>query len=171
MVYQKPSIWNVYQPETYKLKRRVKGVTTICLVAKNQRYFIKGFTFTKLQKAYEKLWASEYSRIYGDTFTVAQESVEGIGNNVSLEFEDMDFLDKGFEQITICGRSKLPVNSIHIRFFYEDREPVNQLVEFPHSEEYTERTFPWRAVKENAALDLFSCRGAILTLNGSNSHK
>ncbi len=147
VVYQKPSIWNVYQPETYKLKRRVKGVTTICLVAKNQRYFIKGFTFTKLQKAYEKLWASEYSRIYGDTFTVAQESVEGIGNNVSLEFEDMDFLDKGFEQITICGRSKLPVNSIHIRFFYEDREPVNQLVEFPHSEEYTERTFPLESCK------------------------
>lgn len=142
VVYQKPSIWNVYQPETYKLKRRVKGITTICLVAKNQRYFIKGFTFTKLQKAYEKLLASEYSRIYGDTFTVAQDAVEGIGNNVSLEFEDMDFGDRGFEQITICGRSSLPVNSIHIRFFYEDREPVNQLVEFPHSEEYAEMTFP-----------------------------
>ena len=147
VVYQKPSIWNVYQPETYKLKRRVKGVTTICLAAKNQRYFIKGFTFTKLQKAYEKLWAAEYSRIYGDTFTVAQESVEGIGNNVSLEFEDMDFSDKGFAQITICGRSTLPVNSIHIRFFYEDREPVNQLVEFPRSEEDTERTFPLESCK------------------------
>lgn len=148
VVYQKPSIWNVYQPETYKLKRRVRGIATICLVAKDQRYFIKGFTFTKLQKAYEKLPAAEYSRIYGDTFTVAQDAVEGIGNNVALEFEDMDFGDKGFGQITICGRSVLPVNSIHIRFFYEDREPVNQLVEFPYSEAYTELTFP-----------LESCRG------------
>lgn len=142
VVYQKPSIWNVYQPETYKLKRRVRGVTTICLVTKNQRYFIKGFVFIKLQKAYEKLQAAEYSKIYGDTFTVTQDAVLGIGNNVSLEFENMDFGERGFGQITICGRSTLPVNSIHIRFFYEDKEPVNQLVEFPRSEEYTEVTFP-----------------------------
>lgn len=147
LVYQKPSIWNVYQPETYKLKRRIKGITTLCLAAKDQRYFIKGFTFTKLQKAYEKLQATEYNKIYGDTFTVKPDAVEGIGNNVSLEFENMDFGEKGFEKITICGRSTLPTNSIHIRFFYEDGESVNQLVEFPRSEEYTEITFPLESCK------------------------
>lgn len=159
VVYQKPSIWNVYQPETYKLKRRVKGVTTICLVAKNQRYFIKGFTFTKLQKAYEKLQAAEYNKIYGDTFTVTPDAVEGIGNNVSLEFENMDFGEKGCRQITICGRSTLPVNSIHIRFFYEDGESVNQLVEFAQSKEYKEVTFPLESCKG-------SCRVGFIFLPG-----
>lgn len=54
LVYQKPSTWDVYKPETYKLNRRLKGITTLSLVANNQRYFIKGFVFTKLQKAFEK---------------------------------------------------------------------------------------------------------------------
>ncbi|MDE6129872.1 MAG: glycoside hydrolase family 2, partial [Lachnospiraceae bacterium] len=159
VVYQKPSIWNVYQPETYKLKRRLRGVTTVCLVTKNQRYFIKGFTFTKLQKAYEKLQAAEYNKIYGDTFQVTPDAVEGIGNNVSLEFENMDFGETGLKQITICGRSTLPTNSIHIRFFYEDKESVNQLVEFPYSEEYTEMTFPLESCKG-------SCRVGFIFLPG-----
>ena len=159
VVYQKPSIWNVYQPETYKLKRRLRGVTTVCLVTKNQRYFIKGFTFTKLQKAYEKLQAAEYNKIYGDTFRVTPDAVEGIGNNVSLEFENMDFGETGLKQITICGRSTLPTNSIHIRFFYEDKESVNQLVEFPYSEEYTEMTFPLESCKG-------SCRVGFIFLPG-----
>lgn len=147
VVYQMPSTWDVYKPATYKLKRRIKGITTLCLVTRDQRYFIKGFSFKKLEKAYEKLYAAEYTNLYGDTFTVREHAVEGIGNNVSLEYEYMDFGDKGFSQITICGRTKLPANSIHIRFYGEDGESVNQLVEFPHSEEYTEATFPLTAVK------------------------
>ncbi|MGN1148503.1 MAG: glycoside hydrolase family 2 TIM barrel-domain containing protein [Lachnospiraceae bacterium] len=146
VVYQKPSIWDVYQPETYKLKRRIKGIATLCFVIKDQRYFIKGFSFTKPEKAYEKLYATEYNNLYGDTFTVKEDAVEGIGNNVSLEYENMDFGEKGFTQITICGRTKLPANSIHIRFFAESGEAVNQLVEFPHSEEYTEVTFPLQSI-------------------------
>lgn len=146
VVYQMPSTWDVYKPATYRLKRRIKGVTTLCLVTKDQRYFIKGFSFTKPEKAYETLYATESSQLYGDTFTIKEKAVEGIGNNVSLEFEDMDFGEKGFEKITICGRTKLPSNTIHIRFFGEDKEAVNQLVEFPHTEEYTELTFPLSSV-------------------------
>lgn len=149
VVYQKPSTWDVYKPETYKLKRRIKGITTLCLVTRDQRYFIKGFSFKKLEKACEKLYAAEYNKLYGDTFTVTADAVEGIGNNVSLEFENMDFGEKGFGQITICGRTKLPENTIHIRFFNEDGESVNQLVEFPHSEEYKEVTFPLQSVAGN----------------------
>lgn len=147
VVYQMPSTWDVYKPATYKLKRRIKGITTLCLVTRHQRYFIKGFSFKKLEKAYEKLYATESTNLYGDTFTVKEDAVEGIGNNVSLEYENMDFGSKGFSEITICGRTKLPANSIHIRFYGEDGESVNQLVEFPHSEEYTEVTFPLTAVK------------------------
>ncbi len=147
VVYQKPSIWDVYQPETYKLKRRIKGVTTLCFVIKDQRYFIKGFSFKKPEKAFEKLYATEYNNLYGDTFTLTKDGVEGIGNNVSLEYENMDFGEKGFTQITICGRTKLPENTIHIRFFNEEGESVNQLAEFSYSEDYTEVNFPLNSVK------------------------
>lgn len=142
VIYEKPSIWDVYQPETYKLKRRIKGITTLCFVIKDERYFIKGFSFTKLQKAYAQLQAAEYSKIYGDTFTEKEDAVEGIGNNVFLEYEDMEFGEQGFSQVTICGRTKLVKNDIHIRFTGENGESVNQLVGFPHSEEYQEVTFP-----------------------------
>ncbi len=141
VVYQKPCIWDVYQEVTYKLARRVKGVKTICLVTKDQKFFIKGLIFKKYNKAFEQLQALECNRIYGDNFTQLEDAVEGIGNNVSLEYENMEFGEKGISKITICGRTPLEVNTIHIRFFGEDGQGVNQLAEFAHSEEYVERTF------------------------------
>lgn len=41
-VYQKPSIWNVYQDETYRLPVRITGKQTLCLVAHDKMH-IKGF--------------------------------------------------------------------------------------------------------------------------------
>ena len=146
LVYQKPSTWDVYKPETYKLNRRLKGITTLTLVANNQRYFIKGFVFTKLQKAFEKIGALEYNNLYGDTYKETADAVEGIGNNVSMEYENMDFGEEGVKAVTVCGRTPLSSNTIHIRFFKEDGSSVNQIVEFPHSEEYTEVTFPLEKV-------------------------
>ena len=152
VVYQKPSTWDVYKPETYKLKRRIRGIQTLCLKACNQRYFIKGFSFKRPVKAFEKLYATEYQNLYGDTFTIqlgengarSGEDCEitGIGNNVSLQFDDMDFGKEGTSKVTICGRSKLAKNTIHIRFFLENGVSYNQIVEFEGSGEYVERTFP-----------------------------
>ncbi len=141
VVYQKPCIWDVYQEVTYKLNRRLKGVHTLCLVTKDQKYFIKGFSFKKYDKAFQKLAALEANRIYGDTYTLAETAVEGIGNNVSLEYEGMDFGTEGVDRITICGKTTLEKNTIHIRFFDEQGQSVNQLVEFPRQEEYTELSF------------------------------
>ena len=72
--------------------------------------------------------------------------MEGIGNNVSMEYENMDFGEEGVKAVTVCGRTPLSSNTIHIRFFKEDGSSVNQIVEFPHSEEYTEVTFPLEKV-------------------------
>ncbi len=43
--YCKPSQWNVYQPETYKLKRKVRGITNIYFRS-DAKYHIKGFSFS-----------------------------------------------------------------------------------------------------------------------------
>lgn len=137
--YHKPSIWNVYQEETFVLNRRLKGVTSVSIEVAHKIH-IKGFSFQKKEKAYETLCAVDADRIYGDAFTMLPDCVEGIGNNVSLEFLNMDFKDRGFTKLTICGRSAIDKNTIHIRF-QNDTENVNEIAEFVHSETYGEQSF------------------------------
>lgn len=38
----------------------------------------------------------------------------GIGNNVVLDFGEFDFTDEQPSKLVICGRSPLPLNSIHL---------------------------------------------------------
>ncbi|WP_336781347.1 glycoside hydrolase family 2 TIM barrel-domain containing protein [Paenibacillus illinoisensis] len=139
VVYQKESRWNVYQEETYQLSKRLSGITSICFVLK-QKIHIKGFSFERQSRAFEQNTAASCDHLYGDTFSIQDEFVEGIGNNVSLEFENMDFTEEGTSKLVIYGRSPIDKNTIHIRFAGEDGQS-NQLVEFTHSEGYEERVF------------------------------
>ena len=143
-VYHKQSRWQVFQPETYKLKKRLRGQTTLSIRTRGSME-LGGFTFTRINKAFEKLHVVENKQIYGDSFTVTKEAIEGIGNNVSLEYVDMDFGEQGISRIKICGRTPLANNTIHVRFVGE--ESVNQIVEFPHEEEYTVHDFELQPVK------------------------
>lgn len=142
VVYQKLSIWNVYQEETYTLKRRIKGITMLSFVL-NQKIHLKGFSFTPVQKAYEKLMATENDAIYGDAFTVLENEIHEIGNNVTLEYHDMDFGGEGCCSITICGKTQNDKNTIHISFTDEENgeEEHRQIVEFTGSEGEKEMTF------------------------------
>jgi beta-galactosidase len=111
--YDKGSIWNTYQDVCCKLPRRLRGVTTLCL-AFRQKVHVKGFIFTKYEKAFTRLNAAENDGISGDNFTVADGAVEGIGNNVSIVFNDMDFGANGARGIKISSRSPLNANSIQL---------------------------------------------------------
>ena len=144
LTYHVPSIWNTYQERTYKLPRRMRGVTSISFVTENKIH-LKGFVFTKKEKAFETLSVKENTSIYGDTFTVEEDAVTGIGNNVTVVFEDMDFGETGTTKLTICGKSRLPMNSIHVRFQTENGDS-NEVAEFAGSEEYIERTFEFAKV-------------------------
>jgi len=64
---------------------------------------------------------------------VEKEAVTGIGNNVTLEYEDMDFGEEGVGRVIICGRTSLPVNTIHIHFTGQSGETLNRIVEFKGS--------------------------------------
>lgn len=128
-VYEKPSIWNTYQEECYQLNRKVTGVTDLCFVF-HDKVHMKGFYFDKKEKAFERLQAVKAQKIYGDSFTVEETKVSGIGNNVTLEFEDMDFGTKGTDCISIKGYTPLEVNTIHIRFLFPDGSEMKEIVEF-----------------------------------------
>nr|WP_302598122.1 glycoside hydrolase family 2 TIM barrel-domain containing protein [uncultured Cellulosilyticum sp.] len=137
VVYQKPSIWNVYQEETYKLNKRIRGISSICFVLQDKVH-IKGFSFKKYNRAFEQLAANECDHIYGDQFNVTQEAIKEIGNNVTIAFENMDFGEKGVSKLTICGESPIDKNSIHLR---SDNGEEKQLLEFAYSEGETVRTY------------------------------
>lgn len=106
--YQKPSRWNVYQEETWKLPCRLKGMTTIAFRLHSSKVHIKGFSFTYYEKAYGKLYGPECSRVYGDSFQVESQAITGIGNNVTVIYENMDFGEKGAGQVILWGRSLFP---------------------------------------------------------------
>lgn len=139
VIYQKPSKWNVYQEETYRLSRRLKGITSICFVLR-QKVHIKGFSFSHLDKAYQKLQAGECDRVYGDSFVLAGDGIDNIGNNVTIEFLNMEFGDKGARKLTVCGYTPMEKNAIQLRFASEEGESM-QLIEFVHEEEVSEQSF------------------------------
>ena len=141
VTYQKPGIWEVFQPETFELSRRLKGVTDLTIVSVD-KFFLKEFHFNRQEKAYAKLYALTDGVTYGDSFVRTADAIEQIGNNVSLEFCDMNFGENGTDSIVICGRTPLQQNTIQLRF----TDGETQVLPFPHSEEYREIRFPLQKV-------------------------
>lgn len=142
VIYQKPSIWNTYQEEHWKLQERVKGIVTLAFCL-NAKVHIKGFHFARQQKGYAYLTAAEADRIYGDSFHLEGKRVLGIGNNVTLEYGGMDFGDAGTAGITIWGNTPLQANEIHITFtpYTEDGDSVTQERIIRFDGEVSEQTF------------------------------
>lgn len=64
----------------------------------------------------------------------------GIGNNVWIEFEHMDFADGGVTKLVMFGRSLTDRNTVRIRFSSPSGE-TPQVVEFHHSENFMEHEF------------------------------
>lgn len=129
VVYRKPSIWNTYQEETYRLPERIKGIAELGFVM-HAKVHLKGFRFTRLEKAFRRLWAADADSVYGDSFERDGEAVRNIGNNVTLAYENMDFGENGADSVVICGRTPLGKNSIHIHFTDASGETVNRILEF-----------------------------------------
>lgn len=139
-VYQKPSVWNVYQPETYRLSKRLKGVTSVYFTAK-EKFHIKGFFFERPDRAFARIGAAEADNIYGDTYTMESDAVTGIGNNVTFEFGGLDFGERTAPHLIVCGHSPIANNSLHLKVTAADGSVTATLLEFAYSEGFEERSF------------------------------
>ena len=102
---------------------------------------MKGFRFTKQEKAFSKLFAGEADAVYGDAFERQERSVCGIGNNVTLVFENMDFGETGTAHLTICGKALHEVNNIRLLTEWEDGRKEQESLEFFHADESVEVVF------------------------------
>ncbi len=161
-LYHKPSIWNVYQEDTWKFDERLKGVHTLGFEFEDKVH-IKGFSFTKYDKAFTRLDASSADDIYGDDFEVNGKAVNGIGNNVSLVFKEMDFGEEGTSKICIKGRAPKGDNTIHVRFADESGE-IKNIIEFKKSEGFTECEFEFDKIKGMKDVSLVFMPGSYFDL-------
>ena len=143
--YRHESIYNTYSENVFTLKHRLFGLHTITISFETDLY-LHGFYFDKTPKSFAKLRALDANLITGDAFTRTEDAVEGIGNNVNLDFADMDFGDQESSSITICGKSNTENNTINIKFFAEDGSSKTQVIDFPHTDGYEEKTFPLEPV-------------------------
>ncbi len=159
--YRAKSWYNHYQENVYQLPERIRGVQKISIVVyPTIKLSLQGFYCTALEKAYGKIYAIENNTISGDMFTVGEKYITDIGNNVTLEFEHMNFGENGPSQITICGHSPIPVNTIHVRFFGEDGSEINHMAEFPQSDGYQELTFPIHDFKGSGKVNFIFMPGS-----------
>ncbi|MBP3427620.1 MAG: DUF4982 domain-containing protein [Clostridia bacterium] len=127
--YQKPSIWNVYQEETYKLPARISGLQTI-FFGSDRKFHFRGFSFTRQSRAFMELTASQADAVYGDSFTRCGTAITGIGNNVSLVFERMDFGACTEAFLEIEGATLLARNPITVRIRNGDGAETTEIADF-----------------------------------------
>jgi len=139
LLYDKGSIWNKYIETTYKLPRRLSNIETICFVF-NEKVHIGGFVFTRQNKAFERLNITDNDFIYGDTYSIKPYSIENIGNNVTIGFNDMDFGEAGAKTIEINLRCKQK-NSFQIIATGEDNIEIKTMIEALPTKGYTVMSF------------------------------
>ena len=144
--YRHESIYNTYSENVFTLSRRLFGVHTITISFQTDLY-LHGFYFDHTPKAFARLRALDANLVAGDSFTKTDLAIESIGNNVNLDFSDMDFGAKGASNLTICGKSNTENNTINIKFFAADGTSTTQVIEFAHTDSYEEKTFPLTPVK------------------------
>lgn len=138
-VYDKPREWNTYIEETFTLNRRLTGVRTLSIEVE-QKIHLKGFSFEKLSDVGVKIRAVSADSIYGDSFVRTPDAVENIGNNVTLNFDGLDFGEEGRKRISITGRTPNTNNPIRIRLLKDSEEEV-RVCEFTRAEAYETQTF------------------------------
>ncbi len=160
--YHAKSWYNHYQENVFALSKRLKGVQTITIVVYPEiKMSLQGFSFTKIEKGYAKLLASDCSNVTGDMFTIDGDALREIGNNVTVEYHNMHFDEAGFRSITIHGRSHIEMNTIHVRFAPADGSDgiINQIIDFPYSNESQTLTFDLDSVSGDYNLNLIFLPG------------
>lgn len=160
--YRAKSWYNHYQENVFRLSKRLKGVQTVTIVVYPEiKMSLQGFYFTEIEKAYARLNASDNTNVSGDMFTIDGDAIREIGNNVTVEYQNMHFGKEGFHGITIHGRSHIEMNTIHVRFAPADGngETINQVIDFPYSDEPQTLTFDLEPVFGDYHLNLIFLPG------------
>lgn len=170
--YEAKSWYNHYQENIFKLSARIKGIQSISIVVyPTIKMSLQGFYFTKYEKAFEKIYATENNLITGDSFEIKEDYIANIGNNVTLEFENMNFNENCAKSISICGHSSIDMNTIHVRFYNENSTVINEIVEFEKTDDFEEKTFDITGFTGNGKINIIFMPGSKFDLKWFKFHK
>ena len=151
--YQANFIWQTYIRNSYTLGEKLCGVHNLYFEfdKTDLRIDFGGFEFLPRQKAYEKLFPTQSDVLHGDSFVIEGTSVNRIGNNVFLRFDDMDFT-RGTSAVMLCGKTHHDNDSVHVVLATDDGKEITQIVEFPHTDEVTSVIVPISDVRGNCSV-------------------
>lgn len=138
--YQKPSIWNTYQPETYQLPEILKGRHRLFLSAV-EKVHLKGIRFERQSRAFRVTHGAEADSMYGDQFRLDGQSVRDIGNNVTLTYQNLFFDHAGEYELHLTGYTSHPETPIMLRLINDAGETEGQTVSFRHGDAPGEQVF------------------------------
>ncbi len=156
-IYRVPTEYNVLQEYTFSLSKRLRGVRSIVFRFEHG-FVLGGFRMIYEEKAYALIKATDHQMITGDRFKERVDGIYSIGNNVDIEFRDLD-MNSGVSAVTITGRANGNANPIHIRFF--DGEDITaRMVEFPESESIQTITFPLESFRGNGKVNFIFLPGS-----------
>ena len=144
LTYQKSSIWNVYQEETWRLPEVLRGVHTLCF-SMEEKVHLKGFSFERQSRAFRGNSALNADRVYGDSFERTKEAVAHIGNNVTLGFEHMDFGAGGQMTLFVDGLTRHEQDALSIRIRNEQGEETVDTLMFKRSKAHGPQRFSVKA--------------------------
>ncbi|MBQ9947302.1 MAG: DUF4982 domain-containing protein [Oscillospiraceae bacterium] len=140
ITYHDNKHWCGFVPERFALPARLRGLHTISIVI-DSRVTFGGFEFAAIDRAFDTNYTAESDSIYGDDYRIDGRSVVGIGNNVIINYEGLDFGENGTSAVTIRGITANPSNQVQLRYTPEGGEQTSVLLEFMHSEELSEQRF------------------------------
>ncbi len=134
--YQANFIWQTYQDNHYTMPKRLTGVQDIYFEFDKcgKRIDFGGFLFQPRLKAYELIAAADCDLVHGDAYEISGTAITGIGNNVFIDYDNMDFVN-GTSEVRLTGRTHHDNDSIHIHFCDETGILHKEIIEFRHSDE------------------------------------
>lgn len=132
LTYCKPSIWNVYQEETWTLPRALTGMQTLCFVS-DDKVHVKGFIFEKQSRAWRCLKGSDADGVWGDAYSRDGEVIRDIGNNVTVEYAGMDLGTSTSVTLSLTGTTALPVQPITVHVLNAEGTETVSLCSFAQS--------------------------------------
>lgn len=138
----RPSKWNTYQKEEFRLAKPLVGLRTFAIEMRKKAH-IKGFEFARRNLAFEVIEVAGIQEVYGDSFERSTDGLQNIGNNVSVHLPVLNFDSRGADDVTIRGRANGRPNSLHLVFERED-ERIVELLEIPVTEEVVEHRFTFK---------------------------
>lgn len=106
--------------------------------------------------------AKNKNRIYGDSYQVKEDGITGIGNNVSIVFENLDFDKEGAKKIRLCVRGNHAQNTMV--FFETKNESIRDTIEIKYSKEYNVIDNEIKPIRGKGTLTLLFLPGSNMDL-------